>query len=280
MAIAADSTSQSSTSGTSLTFSHTCSGSNRILFVGVLGEVGSDVITGVTYNSVSMTLVDKALTPSDRYLYLFYLIAPATGANNIVVSASSSTYMQGTGVSYTGAKQTSPIDSSNTGTLTESGVGTSTFTVSTTVVADNCWLVGAVNALGATMSMGTGTTDRQIDYGTPGGIIDSNGTVSTGSQSLQVTTTPKRNMAMVLCSLAPSTATNVSLTLPTATINLEAQPITITKLLSIILPTAVVNLLAQAIGIQLPGTWSNSAKNNVSVTNSAKNNVSVTNQSK
>ena len=91
--------------GTSHTYSHTCTGSNLILFVGVSTNSSSDLITGVTYNSVAMTLVDKQAGTSTNYSYLFYLINPATGANNVVVSASSSTTIYSGAVSYTGAKQ-------------------------------------------------------------------------------------------------------------------------------------------------------------------------------
>jgi hypothetical protein len=60
MAIAVDATSQDhSATATSLTFSHTCSGSNRILFVGIVGDITTDTVTGVTYAGVSMTLVGK-----------------------------------------------------------------------------------------------------------------------------------------------------------------------------------------------------------------------------
>jgi hypothetical protein len=51
--------------GTSLSHSHTVSGSNRVLLVGVFGDsIGTDTscskITGVTYNSVAMTLITKS----------------------------------------------------------------------------------------------------------------------------------------------------------------------------------------------------------------------------
>src|SRR5438067_591060 len=96
-----------------LTISHTCGGSNRILLVGVEISVGGETVTGVTYNSVAMTQINlQDLNGSTfRNTYLFYLIAPATGANNIVVSASGGTgNIYAAAASYTGVDQSSPLD--------------------------------------------------------------------------------------------------------------------------------------------------------------------------
>jgi len=99
MAIAFDATTDGgNTTATSLTYSHTCTGSNRILFVSVIGAIGSDNVTGATYAGAAMTLVDKQA--SARSTYLFYLIAPATGANNVVVSAGSSSFIWSAAAPY------------------------------------------------------------------------------------------------------------------------------------------------------------------------------------
>ncbi len=46
--------------GTSLTYAHTCSGSARLLRVGVnLYNPGTDDLTGVTYAGVAMTQIGK-----------------------------------------------------------------------------------------------------------------------------------------------------------------------------------------------------------------------------
>src|SRR3990167_3818009 len=125
--------------GTSHTYSHTCTGSDLILFVGVGTNSSSDLISGVTYNTVAMILVDKQQGTSTNYSYLYYLITPATGAHDVVVSASSTCTIYSGAVSYTGAKQSGQPDSTNKGT--ETGA---TFTLSTTVVASNCWLISTI----------------------------------------------------------------------------------------------------------------------------------------
>lgn len=181
--------------GTSLTYAHTVSGSNRILFVSVFGDT-TDKITGVTYNGVSMTLVGKTVKSPDRYVYLFYLIAPATGTNNVVVSASSSIAICSHAVSYTGAAQTGQPDSSITGTAATS------LTLTTTVVASNCWLVGAWRTNVTTGTAGTGATQRQGSNGLY--TADSNGVVGTGSQSMTYNTAGSNGYSGVMASFAPA----------------------------------------------------------------------------
>lgn len=81
----------SSTSGgsvlvSSVTWSHTCSGIERVLVVGV--GVGGTTPTGVTYRGVAMTLAvsETGIAPKT---YLYYLNNPPTGAGNIVVTLAS-----------------------------------------------------------------------------------------------------------------------------------------------------------------------------------------------
>ena len=113
MALAIDATSSGVVgSGTSITVSHTCTGSNRLLFVCValVRAADTDVITA-TYNSVSMTQVadhDHSLAAvlSNR---IFRLIAPATGANDIVVSTDGTAMaVHAAGISFTDGHQTTP----------------------------------------------------------------------------------------------------------------------------------------------------------------------------
>lgn len=173
MAIAYDATSR----GTG-TASHTCSGSERILIVSAVSQSGTSV---PTYNGVSMTSLTSQTTAHHKH-EVFYLIAPATGANNIVCTG-------GTWVatSYTGVSQVAPIDSSNSGQT-----ASYTINVATTVVASNCWIVSATGASfnSNSYTSNSNRTDRftstVIQPATPymnTSIGDSNGTVGTGSQS-------------------------------------------------------------------------------------------------
>src|SRR5688572_17175370 len=117
--IAFDATSNGGTTGTSHTHAHTCSGVNRILRVGVGIESASDLVTGGTYNGVALTLIDKQQNAvANEWAYLFELVAPAPGANDIVVSASSSVAIRCVAASYTVARQIGQPDASSKATST------------------------------------------------------------------------------------------------------------------------------------------------------------------
>ena len=108
MAIAFDASSAgTSVTSTTQTLAHTCSGVNRILFVNT-GITSADTIPGITYNGVALTKIASVI--NGRYFSLWYLIAPATGANNIVVTSSVSDILRSCAVSYTGAKQSGVPD--------------------------------------------------------------------------------------------------------------------------------------------------------------------------
>src|SRR5438093_5533048 len=78
-----------STSGTSTTVSHTCSGSNLVLLV-FAGTHDSFGASSVAYNSVSLTQVANRSTRADLVGHWWYLPSPALGAHDIVVTWSGS----------------------------------------------------------------------------------------------------------------------------------------------------------------------------------------------
>ena len=144
--------------GTSLSWSHTCTGSQRLLVVACRGGLGEgDRITGVTYNSVSMTQVGTAIRPGDENVVsLYYLLNPNTGTNTVEITLTSG-YMEGESASYTGVKQLDQPDSSNTG-IQENNAS---ITVSTTTVADNSWVIGSFFGGIGEPTAGSGTTERE-----------------------------------------------------------------------------------------------------------------------
>ena len=119
--VALDATTSSSrrltTGTTTLTFAHTTTGTNLVLVVGVSMNISGGVsatVGGVTYNGVALT---KAGAHNDsanqRRTEMWYLIAPATGTHNVIVTvkvpfaATIGTVAGAT--TFTGADQTSPI---------------------------------------------------------------------------------------------------------------------------------------------------------------------------
>lgn len=207
MAIAFDTASPTASYslGTSVTFSHTTTGSDRAILVAGYAAPGVNDWTGVTYNGVSLTQIKATLCPTDRYSYL-YLLAGATvasGANNVVATRSATgDYIEAFAASYTGVNGSGQPDSS----ASDTGTSVTSKSVATTVVASDCWLVGFCKLKnGAVVSAGASTTLRGAN--TEGqSFMDSNGSVGTGAQSLAITWTGSTSVAMNVLSLAPVAA--------------------------------------------------------------------------
>ena len=119
MAIAIDtnSSTQTTAGASSLTWAHTCTGTDLVLFAGMGNSSGSPNTTSTaTYNGVAQTaeLWDKTGTgDSNAVLHCsgHYWIAPATGsALNIVITlAGADDELAGIGLSLTGVHQTTAI---------------------------------------------------------------------------------------------------------------------------------------------------------------------------
>lgn len=207
MAIAFDAASQNDFGNTSSqTLAHTISGSNRILMVGVgHNNSASDLVTGITYDSVAMTRIATSSGGATMRTYLYYIVAPNTGTHNIVVSMSSAAYTKVIGSSYTGASQTGQPDSSNT----NAGVGTS-LSISTTVVANNSWTVGFFGGAADQTVIGTGSGEA-IRAGVPAGVGDcyqlgdSNADLAAGSRTLACTCALQEESGIV-ASISPVAA--------------------------------------------------------------------------
>lgn len=97
----------------STSWTHTCSGSLRVLYVALTidNSTSSQTFTGATYNGVSMTLIFSGTTSgSGRPIYIWRLVAPATGTNTITISWSGTLPSQGifSAASFTSVDQTTP----------------------------------------------------------------------------------------------------------------------------------------------------------------------------
>jgi hypothetical protein len=208
MAIAFDAATDLGSNGgstNSLTHAHVCTGSNLVLIVNFVGDniPGNDDITGVTYNGVSMTLIDKVTTLSDRYNYVYILVGPSTGSNNVVINCTNNHYLVGEAASYTGCAQTGQPDSHNKSTGTPTA-NVDLPTVLTSTVADNCWVILGVWEYNG-LSAGTGTTVRIIESTfNGGGIFDSNGVVTPpGTKTLNTKVSNPANSGRIIFSIAP-----------------------------------------------------------------------------
>lgn len=175
---------------TSKTFSHTCTGTNGLLFVNI--GTGADVVTDVTYNSVAMTKITSFANDGALYTSMWYLIGPDTGANDVVITCSSSTNIIPNAISYIGADQSSQPDVFGTDS---SSANSATFSVTTTV--DNDWLMMFIRKnSGGNMAPGTDTIER-VDDSTYGyHTFDSGKFRATGSNSLTASHTTSTKYAI------------------------------------------------------------------------------------
>lgn len=205
VAIARDAVSIGGFGGSPLTWSHTVSGSDRILYVGFVWDPGNDDPSSVTYDSVAMTQIGKILTGGmNRYLYR--LIAPNTGTHDVVVTTATGHTIFGGAGSYTGAHQTSQPASAST--FLSTGTPTSLLS-SLTPTVDNAWIVlweGSYNG-NAEPGAGTGATKIAADnaFGT-WGLFDTNAAISPAASTDMTTTrssTPDREIGHIMVEIRP-----------------------------------------------------------------------------
>lgn len=215
MAIAFDSSSAgNATNVSSLTYTHTVvSNSNGVILVGVeLVDSNSRTITGITYNGVAMTEI-SAISPytpaGGRYHGMWYLFAPATGANSVVVTLSGavSNNIVSASLAYTGVLQSGLPDAS-VKTFNASVSSGSSLTATLTSVASSCWLAGfGTNEQSTPTTAGTNTTKRSSSaYGNCFVVgFDSNAARTAGSNSIAfISGISTDNMTWQVISIAPA----------------------------------------------------------------------------
>lgn len=151
----------------SLTVSHTTTTeSNRLLLVAVAAEdatAGTDQeVSGITYDGTAMTNVSAFPTDAYHRLELWYLLAPSTGANNIIVTFKGTVGDSGkgvsvAGVSYYGVRQVAPI-------ISGAEVMVSTTSFSYPMVVSGRYILAVstalINTATNTLTVGSNQTQR------------------------------------------------------------------------------------------------------------------------
>ena len=134
----------------SLTYSYTVgTGANRLLLVNLVGDTSADNISSVTYAGAPMTLLGKVQSPSNNWQYLYYRLNPASGSNNVVITAGSSHYLISQAASWYNVKQSAQPDAltTNTAAATKTSITTSLTTVATgSLVVQGLWSYGHLTA--------------------------------------------------------------------------------------------------------------------------------------
>lgn len=178
--------------GTTLTISHTVANqSNRVLLVFVAIN-GPETVTGITYNSVALTKINPPGTisvGSIEGLEVWRLVAPSTGANNIVITLSgdfSGTRITGVGVSAYGVDQTNPIAAYASSTATNLP---NPYSTSITTTSNNQLLVDLLARSTGSASPSGGQTQTQEQLSSNPLVVGSYKTAaSSGSNSMSYST--------------------------------------------------------------------------------------------
>jgi hypothetical protein len=128
---------------TSGSWSHTTSGSNRYLVVGLSGwdDVSSITNVTVTYAGVSMTKLGGAIGAGGNEAVLWGLVNPALGTNTVQVSNIPASYSElaGGSVSFTGVNQTN-----STGTLASGSTNSVQITLASGDMGVDIYYVGTM----------------------------------------------------------------------------------------------------------------------------------------
>lgn len=189
---------------------YVCSGNERALFVGVYNP--TDTVTAVSYNGVSMTLLQKmaANLGTSEYNYLYGLINPSIGTNTIAITGAH-TFIGA--VSYTGADQTATFPDAH-GENHSFGINVLN---ALTTMADFVGVVGIGTYDAGTKNMVAGQNITMIDdpnLGTGLALFESSNLALTPSNytfEVVAATAVSGNMGLALASFRaapPGTSTN------------------------------------------------------------------------
>lgn len=179
----------------SRSFSHTCSGTNRILFFGWYTQ--NDTLTWVTYAGVPMTFAWKVQVSWGQWVYVYYLINPATGSNSISVTAPSSWQNWYWAVSYS---STAPITYGSSATDTGSVSSWSpsfaiSLSSSTTGWVTWVWRVADSDGNLDSISPWIFRINNTWSYHT---LWDSNGAMASGTKTITIQNAQTGNIAWII----------------------------------------------------------------------------------
>jgi len=177
-----------STTGSSLTISHTTSGTERLMLVGVTINQGDhEQVNSVTWNGTSMSFVGQKHGHPDIRVEIWSLLAPETGTHDVVVTFDKDLQNSGSAgvVTFAGVDQTTPL-----GTFAkEKGSGTGPVTVDVPSASEE--LVFAVGASeDGALTVGAGQTQRwNTTSGTSPEIHHGAGSTEDGAASVTMSWT-------------------------------------------------------------------------------------------
>ena len=234
--------------GTTVTVSHTTSGSNRALIA--FGQIFDTAVsvTGITYAASALSFVAQGVSSDIARCYGYKKTNPASGANNAVVTidnvASESTVISV--ISFTGADQTDCVEASNSATGSSSSPSVAVTTINAgAIVVDGC----AARRQTANATAGADQTERLDLLATYGGLsgsalVSTEPKATAGSVTMSWSISVSQGWAIVAIAVKAATATDhtksVTDTATTTTSSLQAA----TKVLADAVASTTVSLQA------------------------------------
>ncbi len=173
----------------SLSWSHTWSGSSRMLSVDISMLSVTDTVTAMTYGGANCTFIGAQNVAGGVGRVESWRIcqndpsAPAAGANTISVTISGSLACTGEAVSYKNVNQSFPVESYNGNSGINAGSGTDA-TVAVTPIANNTWIHAALAT-----SQSSGITPSQTSRNVVAGALGTGANSDTGPISPAALTT-------------------------------------------------------------------------------------------
>jgi hypothetical protein len=111
-AVLVDAVSSGNTAGSSLTISHTTSGTDRLMLAGVsINNTNFETVSSITYNGVSLTYVNSEIRADDARVEIWQLVDPPVGTHDVVITFSATVTRHAVAgvTTFTGGDQTDPL---------------------------------------------------------------------------------------------------------------------------------------------------------------------------
>jgi len=143
-------------------FTHTGSSTSTLGILGFNVDAAADNLVGVpTWGGTDMTELsrqERISAPGERFVYLFYITNPPTGAQTISINFSASELVRGCAETYTATDTTDAIDGNVTSTVNTATTITTTFTTT----QDDSYLFNWTTDYSGTPSAGTNENDSTV----------------------------------------------------------------------------------------------------------------------
>lgn len=187
IAFDAPSTSGYNTADDVYSWSHTCSGGNRYLLVGVsMLSVGGSSVSGITYNGVTLSKLGSQASVSGAVrTELWGLANPASGSHSVEVTLSTALDSIGSALSASGVGTNYGYSSA---TATNVGAADATVNQSAPPSGSNWFVIDCIATSDTAITVGAGQIEKENVTGTLGsGAMSTEGPVASGTTTMSWT---------------------------------------------------------------------------------------------